>query len=117
VTLVNDDQVKKVFSIFFIKAGPMLVFRDGLVNREVHFPAFINLAIFNLPTRVSEGREHLVLRIIDQDISIGEVKDLGAAVFSRSIPAHTPELPADLKGNSGFPGTSGHGEKHPLIAL
>jgi hypothetical protein len=86
----------------------MFVFGNGLVNREVHFPAFINLAIFNLPTRVPEGREHLVLRIIDQDISIGEVKDLGAAVFSRSILAHTPELPADLKGDCGFPGSSRH---------
>src|SRR5262249_48967222 len=117
VALINDDQVKKVFGIFLIKTRPMFVFCYGLINREVHFPAFVNLAVFNLPTRIPEGCKHLILRIVDQDVPISEVKNLGSAVFSRAIPTYTPELPADLEGNCGFSGASGHCEKHPLIAL
>src|SRR5262249_5499538 len=117
VTLVNDDQVKKVFGIFLIKARPMFIFGNGLINREVHFPAFVNLAVFNFPTRISESCKHLVLRVIDQDVSVGKVKNLGPPVFSRPIPTHTPELPADLERHRGLPGAGGHCKQDPLITL
>src|SRR5262245_50607376 len=106
-----------VFGIFLIKTRPMFVFCDGLVNREVHFPAFVNLAVFNFPTRISESCKHLILRVIDQDISVGKVKNLGSPVFSSPIPTHTPKLPADLERHCGFSRAGGHCKQDPFITL
>ncbi len=70
MALVDDDQVEKLLRVFFVKAGPVLVFGDRLVNREIELAALVDLAILDLPARVAESCEHLVLGIVDQNIPI-----------------------------------------------
>jgi hypothetical protein len=74
-----------------------------LVDGEVHLPAFDGLAVLDLVPRVAEGGERLVLGIVDQDVPIGQEEDLRPAVLACPVPSGIPELPADLKGDDGFP--------------
>ena len=65
MTFVDDDQVEEVLGVFLIKSGTVLVFGDGLVDREVHLAPFIHFAVLNLPSSIAESSEHLVLGIVD----------------------------------------------------
>ena len=102
VALVYDGQVEELRPELSLKTRPMLILRNGLIDREIHLPAFVHFAVFNLPPRIAEGREDLVFGIVDQNVSVCQVKNLGAVMFARSVPSHAPELPANLKGDNGF---------------
>src|SRR5258706_5957784 len=97
MTFVDDDQVEKIFGIFFVEPGAPLVFSEGLINREIKLAAFVDLAVLDLPAGVAEGRKHLIFGIVDQDITVGEKKNLRAAMLAGAVPTHVPELPTDLQ--------------------
>ena len=56
-----------------------------------------------------------VLRLVDEDVAVGEVEDPGAPVLARSIPAGGPELPADLERHRGLARAGRH--RHEQTAL
>jgi hypothetical protein len=117
MALIDDDQVEEILGVFLVKSGAPLVLGDGLVNREIHLAPLVDFAVLNLPSSITEGGEHLVLRVIDQNISVGEIKNLRTAVLARPVPAHVPKLPTDLKCHGGFPGSRRHGKQDSLLAL
>ena len=117
VALVHDDQVEEVGRVLAVETRPALVLGDGLVDREIHLAAFVGLAVLDLPARIAEGGESLVLRVVDQDVPIGQVENPGLAVFAGRGSSGTPELPADLERDHGLAGAGCHGQQHPLLAL
>src|SRR6266853_1514561 len=96
MTLVDDDEVKKVLRIFAIETGAAFVLGDGLVGREVHLAAFDGLA-FDLVARVAERLEGLGHRLVHQDVAVGKKEDAGLARLARSVPAGVPKLPAMVR--------------------
>ena len=66
---------KKSAREFLVEAGAAFVFGDGLVGGEIQFAPERHDAAFDLPARIAEGREDLVLGIVDEEIAVGEVKD------------------------------------------
>ena len=60
-------------------------------------------------------REHRRHRVIDQDVAVGQEKDLGTAVFAGSVPAAVPQLPADLESHAGLAGASGQCGKDAFL--
>ena len=44
MAFVDDDQVEEVGRVFAVKAGPVVVLGDRLVDGEVDFPALADLA-------------------------------------------------------------------------
>ena len=73
---------------------------------------------FSIFQRASpKGRKHFVLGIVDQNIPVGEIKNLWPAVLAGAVPAHVPELPADLERHGRLAGARRHGEKDSLLAL
>ena len=117
MALVDDNQIEEILRIFFVKSGPVFVFGDRLVNREIHLAAFVDFAVLDLPAGVAESREHLVLGIVDQNIAVGEIENLRPAVLTRAVPAHVPELPADLESHRGLAGAGSHRQKNSFLAL
>ena len=117
VTFVYDNQIEEARAKLAVETRPVLIFGDGLINGEIHLSAFIDLAVLDLPASVSEGCEGFVFRIVDQNISVCQVKNLGAAMFAGPIPTHTPELPANLKGDNGLACPRRHREKNSRISL
>jgi hypothetical protein len=106
MTLIDDDQVEKFFRIFFIKPRTVLVLSNCLINREVHLTAFVDLAVLDFPASIAKRSKHFVFGIVDQNISIGQIKNFRAAVFAGAVPAHVPELPADLKSDGSLAGAA-----------
>jgi len=117
VALVHDDEVEEIRRIRLVKPGPALVFRNGLVDGEVHFTALVRLAVLDLPTGIAKGSEDLILGIVNQDVAVGQVENPGTPVFAETVPAAIPKLPADLKCNHGLAGAGRHGQQHPSIPL
>jgi hypothetical protein len=103
--------------ILLIKAGPVLVFGNGLVDGEVHLPALADLAARNLPTSVAKRGEGLVFRVIDEDIPVSQIENLGTAVFSGCIPKGVPELPANLKSGERLASARCHRQQDAFLAL
>jgi len=60
VTFVNDDQVKKVTSIFPVEARSTFIFGNGLVDGKVHLPA-LNRFPFDFHSGFLEGSKVFVL--------------------------------------------------------
>ena len=81
VTLVHYDQVEEVRAYSLNKPGRALILGQGLVDGKVHLPAFDCLSIFDLPAGITEWGECLVLGIIDQDVSVGQVENAWPAVL------------------------------------
>jgi hypothetical protein len=50
-----------------------------LIDRKIHLPALDRLSLDFVP-RFAEGREDLVLWVIDNDVSIREIKDARTTV-------------------------------------
>ena len=99
---------KKSGRILLEQTRPALILGDGLIDGEIHFAAFDDLAGFDLVARVAEGGEGLVLRVVDQDVAVGEIENARPAVLARPVPAARPQLPADLKGDDRLAGARGH---------
>ena len=65
---------------------------------------FADLAALDLVAGIAERGERLVLRVVDQDVAVGQEEDLGPAVVAARVPGGRPELPADLEGDDGLAG-------------
>ena len=87
MAFVDDDQVEEIRRERFEEAGPALILGERLIDREIHLAALDHLAAFDLVPRIAEGGEDSVLRMVDQDVAVGEVQDARAAVFAGAIPA------------------------------
>src|SRR5262249_39123245 len=98
-------------------SGTTLVVSESLVDREIHLAALHDLARFNLMTRITERRKDAVLGLINQDVSVGEIQNAGAAILACSIPARRPELPTDLEGNGGLSGAGRHRDEYTCSAF
>src|SRR5437763_395369 len=101
MAFIDDDQVEKIGRVLPVQSRTSLVLGDGLINRKVHLPALDGLAFDLVPGGV-EGSEHLVLGIVDEDISVSEIENPGFAMFASTIPSGIPELPANLKSGCSF---------------
>src|SRR4030042_5704496 len=99
MAFIYDNKVKEVWRIFFVETRAPLIFGDRLIGCEINLTALVNYSILNLPAGVPKWSEGLIFRIIDQDVSISQIENFRAPVFSSPIPTSVPELPADLEGN------------------
>ena len=117
VALVHDDEVEEVGRVLAEQAGAALVLGDRLVDGEVHLPALDDLAVSILWRASPNGGEDLVLRVVDQDVAVGQVEDPRPAMLARAVPARVPELPADLEGDDGLAGAGRHREQQPRSPL
>ena len=116
VALVHDDEVEEVSRELSVQARPPLVPRDRLVGREIHLAALDRLA-FDLPARIPEWREDLVLRVVDEDIAVGEIQNARPAMLARAVPARIPELAANLKCDDRLAGARRKRQQHTALAL
>lgn len=116
MTLVDDDQVEEIGGIFPEQAETSFIFGDGLVDRKVHLPARADLAVFDFPAGLAEGREGLVLGIVDQDVTVCQVQNLRPPMLAGPVPAAVPELPGDLKPDLGLARARGHCDQNPVVA-
>src|SRR6266540_4029239 len=103
VTLVHDDQVEVIRRILAVETRPHLILRDGLVEGEINLPSFLRLAL-DFPDGVAEDRKLSRDRLVNEDVSIGEVQ-------SPPLSAGLPQLPDDLDGCERLPGTRRHREE------
>ena len=108
MALVHDDEVEEVGGKGPEEPHAALVLGERLVDAEIHLPALDNLARFDLAPRIAEFGEEAVLRLVDEDVAVGEVEDPGTAMVARPIPAAGPQLPADLERHRGLPGAGRH---------
>src|SRR5882724_8717276 len=94
----------------------MLVPRDCLVGREIHFAALYRFSL-DLPACISKWRKSFVFRVVDEHIPVGEKEDTGPPMLPGAVPARVPELIADLKGDDRLARPRSKREKHPVLAL
>ncbi len=87
MALIDDDQVEEIGRIVAEEPGAPLVLGKRLIDGEVHFAAFDDLAGFDLVAGVTEGGEGLVLRVIDEDVAVGKIEDAGLAMLACRVPA------------------------------
>ena len=87
MTFVDDDEVEEVGRKVFEKPGATLVLGEGLIDGEIHFAAFDDFAGFDFVAGVAEGREGLVLRVVDENVAVGEVEDARPAMLAGAVPA------------------------------
>src|SRR5947209_5296232 len=111
MALVYDDEVKEISRKFLEESRALLVPRDCLVGSEVHLATFHCLSR-NLPACVSKRSECLVLRVVNEDVSVGEIEDSWPSVFANAIPSRVPELVTDLKGNDRLARARGKGQEN-----
>src|SRR2546422_709756 len=97
VTFVHDNQIKEVRGVLAVEARSAFILGKGLVDGEVHLPALVGLSILDFPASVAKGSEDLILWVVDQDVAISKVQNLGAAVLTGPVPADVPQLPANLE--------------------
>ena len=116
MTLVHDHEVEEVRAVLPIEARTVRVARDRLVGGEVHLAAQHGFALDLVPG-VAEGSELLVLRVVDEDVPVGQVEHARPPVFAAAIPASLPEPPADLEGDEGLARARGQGQEDALLAL
>ncbi len=80
MALVHDNEIEEIRREFFVQAGAVGIFGDGLVSGEIEFAAEDGDAALDLVARVAEGREDFVLGIVHQKIAIGQVQNSGLSV-------------------------------------
>src|SRR3989338_6196543 len=90
VTLINNDEIKKVRGIFLIKPRPALIPGKGLIGGKIHLTPFVGIAVFYLPAGISEWGKYLVLGIINKDVAVCKIQYLWTTVFSCSVPSGIP---------------------------
>ena len=115
MALVHDHQIEEVG--IELPEDPVRLLTpvcERLIKREVDLPPRLGLAA-QLPDRpFTEGRDEVVaLRLVDQDIAIGEVEHPRVAARAPSAP---PELPDDLHRHEGLAGAGRHRKKESLLA-
>jgi hypothetical protein len=62
-----------------------------LIDREVDLATENGGAGLDLEPRVPECGEDGVLRVVDEDVAIGEIEDLRPPVLAGAVPAAGPE--------------------------
>ena len=73
MAFVHENEVKEAGIILAIKTRAAFIAGDGLVNGEIHLAALLGNSILDFPAGVTERREGLIHRIVDQDVSVGKV--------------------------------------------
>ena len=86
MTFIHDDQVEEVRRILFVKSGACSSFCQCLINREINLAALDRIPVLDLRAGVAELSKDFVLRIVDQDVAIGEIENFRAAMFAGSVP-------------------------------
>src|SRR5438874_12500365 len=94
----------------------LVVGRERLINGEVNLAAFDRVAVLNLCARIAKLCKDFILRIIDENIAIGEVENFGTAMLTSLIPPSVPKLPADLKCNRRLTCSGRHRKKNAALA-
>lgn len=116
MALVNDNEIEEVGLVFLIKSRPVFVLGDGLVGGEIHLPTFNGFTVLDLVACISERDEGFVLRIVHEDVPVGQEQDFWS--FDRivaPVPAGGPKFVADLERDYGLSCASRHGDKHPVF--
>lgn len=76
--------------------------------------AKVDFAALYLEAGIAKWRKHLRLRIIDEQIPVGEEEDSRtAAGYSSAVPESRPKFPCDVKRDGGFSGPGGESQKCP----
>src|SRR3989339_1230779 len=107
MAFVDDDHVEKIARdtfenlVFFVRAG------DGLIQAQIDFVRWINLAVLDFRHDRTEWLEVVDERLIDENVSVRKEQD---ALDLASL----PQAPYDLEGCIGFPGARRHDEQHAL---
>lgn len=117
MALIDNNQVKEIFGIVLVDAFPDLTASDRLIDREIDVTALADFTATNFKAGVAKNAEILVLRIIDQNIAVGEEKDFWLSVLILCVPAAVPKLPTDLERDGGFPGASTQRHQHAFAPL
>jgi hypothetical protein len=108
VALVHYDQVEEVGAVFLIEARPVCVLGDRLVSGKVDLAALLGVTVGDLPTRIAENGESLVLGIVYENVPVREIEDSWSPVLAGTVPRRIPKLPADLEGDDRFTGSRRH---------
>src|SRR5688572_8060953 len=108
MALIHNDQVEEVAGILPVETGSSFVLGNRLIDGEIDLTALVDLSVFNFPAGIVEGSEGFILGIINQDVAVGKVEDLGTTVLARPVPAGIPQLPANLEGDNGLTRTGRH---------
>src|SRR3989338_3187051 len=109
MAFVDDDHVEKTARdmlenlVFFVRAG------DGLIQAEVNFVGWVNLAILDFRHDRAEGLEVVDQRLVDENVSVCQKQDsLDLTSF--------PQPPDNLKCRVGLAGACRHDEQHAFLA-
>ena len=117
MALIHDDEVEEVsWDIRGISPGRCSSRAIAWYVAKYISRLFIALP-FDLPARIAERREGLVLRIVHEDVPVGEIQNARTPIFAGSVPARVPQLVADLKCNDGFAGACRERQEHAALAL
>ena len=115
VALVHDDQVEEVGRILTVEPRAAFVLGDRLVDGEIHLPPLADFAVGDLEPRIAEGDEVLVLRVVHEDVAVGEVEDSRFSLrLPLAVPHGVPQHPAYLERNERLARARRHREQHPL---
>src|SRR5665213_2764176 len=90
VALIDDDQIKEIRGELIEESGAPIVFRERLIDGEVHLAALEDFSGIYLGPRVAEYREYAVLGLVYKNVTICEVEYSGPAILRGQIPAHVP---------------------------
>lgn len=65
----------------------------------LHFASEIRFAVLDLPPCVTEGQKLVVLRLVHEHVSVGEIKDARSLSVAAPVPSGVRELPTNLEGD------------------
>ncbi|OIQ81565.1 hypothetical protein GALL_366570 [mine drainage metagenome] len=110
MALIDHNQIEKVprncfvYLVVFIRTG------ERLIEAQVDFVRWINLAIFYLGHHRTKRLEIIYPRLVCQDISI----------YQEQYPLHClgfPQPPDDLEGGVGFTRAGGHDQQNAPLPV
>src|SRR5665213_1864744 len=90
VALIHDDQVEEIRGELIEESGAPIVFRERLIDGEVHLAALEDLTRIYLGARVAEDYEYSILGLVYKNVTVGEVENSGPAILRGQVPAHVP---------------------------
>jgi len=74
VALIDNDEVEEVVREFFEQPKVTFVFGQRLVDCEIHLATFDNLPAFEFVPGITEGGEDTVLRLINENVAVGQIR-------------------------------------------
>jgi hypothetical protein len=90
MALVDDDEIKEIGWVGFKQGHTTLVLSERLVDGKIHLAAFNRFAGFDLVPSITESSEDAVLRLVNEDVAVGQIKNARPAVFPGPIPPRRP---------------------------